>query len=170
MITSFDNNKDKGCLLLKNNIGESYIRSRTRSRVKLYDHRFRDHDVTKDQSKPTLLIKNIIKPVLIVWDSSCRSCKRPTTKLKYWWNKRPTDTKKSIRFFTMRAYNLYPKLFEWRWLALSTTIFWPAILGSKRPEVVNPKILLVNFLPQRHSKDKKLWCLFSPKSDQLQAL
>ena len=39
MITSFDNNKDKICLLLKNNVVGSCIRSRARSRVRSYDHR-----------------------------------------------------------------------------------------------------------------------------------
>ena len=31
MITSFDNNKDKVCLLLKDDVGGSYVRSRAKS-------------------------------------------------------------------------------------------------------------------------------------------
>ena len=42
MMTSFDNNEDKVCLLLKDDVGKSRVRSRARS----YNHGSRDHDVT----------------------------------------------------------------------------------------------------------------------------
>ena len=41
MMTSFDNNKDKVCLLLKDDVGESCIRSHVRS----HDYRYHDHGV-----------------------------------------------------------------------------------------------------------------------------
>ena len=41
-MTNFDNNKDKVCLLLKDNVGGSYVRSRAKS----HDHMFRDYRIT----------------------------------------------------------------------------------------------------------------------------
>ena len=46
MITSFNNNEDKICLLFKDDVGGSRIRSCARSRVRLYDHRSCDHGIT----------------------------------------------------------------------------------------------------------------------------
>ena len=42
MMTSFNNNEDKVCLLLKDDVGRSRVRPRTRS----HDPRSRDHAVT----------------------------------------------------------------------------------------------------------------------------
>ena len=55
-MTSFDNNEDKVCLLLKDDIDGSRVRSRTRSRVRLYDHRSCDHGVTLDAANKTFVI------------------------------------------------------------------------------------------------------------------
>ena len=41
-MTSFDNNKDKVCLLFKDDVGGSYVRSRAKS----HDPGSRDHSVT----------------------------------------------------------------------------------------------------------------------------
>ena len=46
MMTSFNDNKDKVCLLLKDNVGGSRVRSHTRSRAGSHDHRFHDYGVT----------------------------------------------------------------------------------------------------------------------------
>ena len=46
MMTSFDNNENKICLLLKDDVGGSYVRSYARSRVGSYDHRSYNHGVT----------------------------------------------------------------------------------------------------------------------------
>ena len=83
-------------------------------------------------SKPSLPTNNLIKPILVVWGSGYQSCRRPTTRPKNWGNKKPTVIKKSMRFFTIRAYRLYPKPFKGSWLAITITIFWPAILASRR--------------------------------------
>ena len=83
-------------------------------------------------SKPSLPISNLIKPVLVVWGPGCKSCRRLTAKPKNWGNKKPMVIKKLMRFFIIRAYRLYPKPFKRSWLAVTTTIFWPAILASKR--------------------------------------
>ena len=42
MMTSFDNNKDKVCLLFKDNVGRSCVRSRARS----HDYISHDHGIT----------------------------------------------------------------------------------------------------------------------------
>ena len=83
-------------------------------------------------SKLGLPISNFIKPILVVWGSGYKSCRRTTARPKNWGNKRPIARKKSMRFFTIGAYRLYPKPFEWSWLAVSTTIFWPAILVLRK--------------------------------------
>ena len=46
MITSFDNNENKVCLLLKDNVGRSRVKSFARSHDGSYDHKSRDHGVT----------------------------------------------------------------------------------------------------------------------------
>ena len=38
MMTSFDNNQDKVCLLLKDDVGRSYVRLCARLRVRSYDY------------------------------------------------------------------------------------------------------------------------------------
>ena len=83
-------------------------------------------------SKPSSSMNNLTKPVLIVSGSGCKSCRRLTLRLKNWGNKRPTVMKKLMRFFTLRAYRLYPKPFEQSWLAVTTTICWPAILALRK--------------------------------------
>ena len=83
-------------------------------------------------SKPSSPMSEIIKPILLIWSLSCKSCRKPTAKPKNWDNKRPTTIKKSIRFFTIRAYRLYSKPFKRSWLAVTIIIFWPAILVLKR--------------------------------------
>ena len=83
-------------------------------------------------SKSSLPISNLTKPVLVVWSSGCKSYRRLTLKPKNWGNKRPIVMKKSMRFFTIRAYRLYPKPFKRSWLAVTTTILWPAILALRR--------------------------------------
>ena len=47
MMTSSDNNKDKLCLLLKDNVGGSRVRSCAGSRIGLHDYRFCEHGVTQ---------------------------------------------------------------------------------------------------------------------------
>ena len=83
-------------------------------------------------SKPSSPMSNFMKPVLVVWDSGYKGCRKATTRPTNWGNKRPTAIKKSMRFFTTKAYRLYPKPFERSWLAVTTTILWAAILASKR--------------------------------------
>ena len=83
-------------------------------------------------SKPSLPMSNLTKPVLVVWGSGCKSCRWPTARPKNWNNKRPTIMKKLMKFFTIRAYRLYPKRFERSWLAVTTMIFWLAILALRR--------------------------------------
>ena len=83
-------------------------------------------------SKPSSPMSDLIKPVLVVWGLGCKSCRRPIARPKNWGNKRQTAIKKSMRFFTIRAYCLYPKPFKQSWLAITRTILWPAILASKR--------------------------------------
>ena len=46
MMTSFDDNEDKVCLLFKDNVGESCVRSHARSRIGLHNHKSRDQGVT----------------------------------------------------------------------------------------------------------------------------
>ena len=77
-------------------------------------------------------ISNFIKPVLVVWDSGCKSCRRQTTRPKNWGNKKLTAMKKSMRFFIIRAYYSYPKPFKRSWLVITMTILWPAILALRR--------------------------------------
>ena len=83
-------------------------------------------------SKPSLRIKNLIKSVLEVWGLGCKSYRRPKARLKNWGNKKPTAIKKLMRFFIIRAYRLYRKLFKRSWLAVTTTMLWPAILALKK--------------------------------------
>ena len=83
-------------------------------------------------SKLNLPINNLIKPLLVVWGSDCKNYRKPTATPKNWSNKRPTAIKKLIRFFTIKDYRLYLKPFKRNWLAVITTIFWPAILASKK--------------------------------------
>ena len=83
-------------------------------------------------SKPSLPMSNLINLVLIVWGLGCKSCRRPTARPKNWGSKRPMATKKSMTFFTIKAHHLYLKPFKWNWLAVTTTILWPAILASRR--------------------------------------
>ena len=83
-------------------------------------------------SKPSLPMRDFIKRVLIVWGSGCKSCRRPTARLKNWGYKKPTAMKKSMRFFTIRGYRLYSKLLKRSWLAVSTTILWLTILALRR--------------------------------------
>ena len=90
-------------------------------------------------SEPSLPISDFTKPVLVVSGSGCKSCRRPTLGPKNWGNKRLPVMKKSMRFFTIRAYHLYPKLFEQSWLAVITTIIWPAILALRRLATRWPK-------------------------------
>ena len=120
--------------------------------------------------KPSLPMNNLIKPVLVVWGSGCKSCMSPTARSKNWGNKRSTVIKNSMRFFTIKAYRLYPKPFERSWLAVSTTIFWPAIWHREDLQIVGPKILLTKLLPQRWSLRERLWCLFSLQISLSQAL
>ena len=80
----------------------------------------------------SLPMSNLMKPILVVWGSSCKCYRRPTAKPKNWSNQRPTDIKKAMKFFTIRAYHLYLKPFKQSWLAVTTTIFWPGILASKK--------------------------------------
>ena len=88
--------------------------------------------VSEIPSKPSSLMSDLIKPVLVIWGSGYKSCTRPTAKPQNWGNKRPTAIKKLIRFFIIRTYRLYLKPFERSWLAVTTTILWPAILASRR--------------------------------------
>ena len=83
-------------------------------------------------SKPSLPMSNFIKPVSVIWDSSCKSCRKLIARPKNWGNKSLMTMKKLIRFFTIRIYYLYEKLFERSWLAVNTTILWLAILALKR--------------------------------------
>ena len=83
-------------------------------------------------SKPSLQMSNLTKPVLVVWGLGCKNWRRSTARSKNWGNKRPTIIKKSMTFFTIRAYHLYPKLFKRSWLVVTTTILWPAILASRK--------------------------------------
>ena len=46
--------------------------------------------------------------------------------------KKPTAIKKSMRFFTIGAYCLYPKQFKQNWLAVIIIILWPTILALNR--------------------------------------
>ena len=46
-MTSFDSNKNKVCLFLKDNVGGLRVKSCTRSRAGSYDYRSCDHGVTK---------------------------------------------------------------------------------------------------------------------------
>ena len=64
MMTSFDNNKDKVCSLFKNDVGESWIRSRTRSRVRAHNYKSRNHGVRNDQSYP--IKQSTIKPNALI--------------------------------------------------------------------------------------------------------
>ena len=82
--------------------------------------------------KPSSPMSSLIKPVLIVWGSGCKNCRRLTARPKNWDNKTPTVIKKLVRFFTIRAYCSYPKPFKRSWLAVTTTILWPAILASRK--------------------------------------
>ena len=88
--------------------------------------------VSEVSFKPNLPMSDLMKPGLVVWGSGCKSCRKLTARSKNWGNKRPTAAKKLMTFFTIRAYHSYPKPFEWSWLAITTTIFWPVILASKR--------------------------------------
>ena len=45
-MTSFDNNEDKVCSLLKNDVSRSCVRSHARSRVGSHDHGYCDYGVT----------------------------------------------------------------------------------------------------------------------------
>ena len=45
MMASFDNNEDKVCLLLKDDVGRSHVGARARSRVRSHNHRSCDHGV-----------------------------------------------------------------------------------------------------------------------------
>ena len=45
-MTSFNNNEDKDCLLLKDDVGKSRVRSFARSHIRSQDYRSRDHSVT----------------------------------------------------------------------------------------------------------------------------
>ena len=83
-------------------------------------------------SDPSSPMSNFTKLVLVVWGSGDKSCRRSPARPKNWGNKRPTVIKKSIRFFIIRAYCLYPNSFKQSWLAVRTKILWPAILASKR--------------------------------------
>ena len=74
-------------------------------------------------SKPSLPMRDFIKPVLVVWGSGCKSCRRLIVRLKDWGNQKSNAIKKSIRFFTIKAYRLYPKPFKWSWSTITTTIF-----------------------------------------------
>ena len=82
--------------------------------------------------KPSLPMSNVIKPVLVVWSSGCKSCRRSTARPKNGGNKKLTATKKSMTFFTIRDYCLYPKPFKRSWLGVSMTIFRLAILALRR--------------------------------------
>ena len=83
-------------------------------------------------SKPSSPISDLIKPVLVLWGSGCQNYRRQTARPKNWDNKRPMATKKSITFFTIRAYRLYPKPFKWNWLAVTTTILYRTILAFRK--------------------------------------
>ena len=83
-------------------------------------------------SKPSLPMSNLMEPILVVWGSGCKSCRRPTARPKNWDNKRRMAMKKSMRFFTIKAYRWYPKPFKRSWLGVITTIFWSAILALRR--------------------------------------
>ena len=106
--------------------------------------------------KPSLPMSNLTKLVLVVWGLGCKSCRRLTSRPKNWNNKKLTIMKKSMRFFTIRAYRLYPKLFEQRWWAVTTTIFWPVKLHWENLQIVGPKILLANPPPRRQGLCKSL--------------
>ena len=66
MMTSFDNNKDKICLFLKNDVGGSPIRACARSHIRSHDPRSYDHGITalfywqKYQSKVEYMTKVFI--------------------------------------------------------------------------------------------------------------
>ena len=45
-MTNFDNNKDKICLLLKDDVGRSCVRSYIRLNIRSHDHNSCDHGVT----------------------------------------------------------------------------------------------------------------------------
>ena len=95
--------------------------------------------VSRVPSKPILPMSDLTKPVLVVWGSGCKSYRRPTLRPKNWGNKKPTIIKKLMRFFTIRAYCLYSKPFKRSWLAVTTTILWPAILTLRRLRNCWPK-------------------------------
>ena len=90
------------------------------------------YGIFKISFKPSLPIKNLIKPVLVVWRLSCKSCRMATARPKDSNNKKPIAICQLMRFFIITAYCLYPKPFKRNWLAVITTIFWPAILISKK--------------------------------------
>ena len=115
-------------------------------------------------------MSDLMKPVLVVWGSSCKSCRRPTLRPKNWGNKRPTVIKKSMRFFTIKAYRLYPKPFERRWLAVTITILWPANLVLRRLTNCWPKSTTSQPSTTTSSLYERLWRLFSLQGSLSQAL
>ena len=45
-MTSFNNNEEKVCLLLKNDVSGSRIRSHAKPRIESHDYKFCDHGIT----------------------------------------------------------------------------------------------------------------------------
>ena len=118
--------------------------------------------------EPSLPMSKLIKWVLVVWGLGYKSCIRLTVRSKNWGKKKPMAIKKSMRFFTIRAYYLYPKPFKRSLLAVTMTILWPAILASRRLANCWPKSY--NPLPRRQGLRERLWRLLSLQSSLLQAL
>ena len=121
-------------------------------------------------SKISSPMSNLIKPVLVVWASVCKSCRMLTKRLKNWGNKMPTATKKLITFLTIRAYRLYLKPFERSWLATPRQSSSRPLWHWEDLQIVGIKILLANPPPQRPGLHKRLWRLFSLQSSPPQAL
>ena len=103
---------------------------------------FYSYGVSGISFKPSSPMRNLIKPVLVVKSLDCKGYKRPTVRLKDWGNKMPMATKKWMRFFTIKAYCLYPKLFKRKWLAVNTKIFWLAILAFTKQVSCWPKKII----------------------------
>ena len=117
---------------------------KSKSAKPILHHNF---EISGAHSKPSQLMRHLIKLILLVWGSGYKNRKRQTARPKNWDNKNLVATNKLMRFFIIKNYHWSSKPFEQGLLAIITAIFGCPFWYWENLWAFGSKILLANYLP-----------------------
>ena len=160
-MTSFNNNEDNVCLLLKEDVSGSHVRSRARSRVRSHDYRSSDYIVTGlDQWHPVAYYLQKMIPAKTWYITYNNEFLAIIKAFKIWWHYLKNC---KYKFLILSKYNNFCRFMEIKSVS-SRQIYWNLKLFRYHFQIdyhqgkANWAVNILSCFSQRNKdKKEKLW-------------